>query len=77
MNSSLFSVSENLTISGPAAYMQDRFPLLKKEIESGNSVVFNYALRYKGADLKNALLVAVQTDYSSWKGTKELIDSLR
>lgn len=66
------TVSDSLVVSGPQSYMNERFPILKSKIESGQCYVFNYSLKL-GNPIKLALLVAVQTDFAGWKGTKELL----
>lgn len=66
------SVSDSLVVTAPASYMNERFPILKNEIQAGHSHVFNYSLKL-GNPIKLALLVAVQIDFAAWKGTKELL----
>lgn len=75
--SNLFTVSSDLNVSGPADYMNSRFPALKAEIESGNSYLFNYSIRYKGLSLQSALSITVQTDYATWHGTNQLLSKLK
>lgn len=76
-SSSRFSVSADLNVSGPAQYMTERFPAFKQELYAGRSVVFNYAVKYRGQDMASALAIAVETDYASWHGTKELLEFAR
>ena len=72
-SSSLFTVTSDLVVSGPQSYMTERFEAFKAELYAGRSHVFNYAVRNLGQSLEQGLLIAVQTDFSSWKGTKELL----
>lgn len=62
------------TVTGPAAYMQERGNAKLEEIQAGKSVVFNLgAAHAKGAEgLVNLALVALQTDYAAWKGLESL-----
>lgn len=76
-SSSPVSVSSDLVITAPSLYMQERFPALKQEIENNNSMVFHYALNVQNLGLQKALQITIQTDYASWKGTRNLINSIR
>lgn len=71
----LISVSDSLQVTAPKNYMEQRFPFLKSDIENGKDYVFNYSLQM-GNSIKTALLVAIQTDYNSWNGTKSLLKNL-
>ena len=60
-----FSIDMNGTVEGPAEYMTcpGGFAVVKEQMESGRSVVFNYG---------GSILVAVQTHYAGWRGQREL-----
>lgn len=75
-STSTISVSSDLVITAPTIYLQERFPALKSEIEQGNSVVFNYAMNVKNIGLQQSLQVAIQSDYATWKGTRQYLNSL-
>jgi hypothetical protein len=76
-SSSVISVSSDLVITAPTIYLQERFPSLKQEIENNNSMVFHYALNVQNVGLQMALQITIQTDYASWKGNGNLINSIR
>lgn len=66
---------ETSQISGPADYMSERFSERLAEIEAGRCTVFNYGAAHIGEpgfaeSIEVALLVAIQTDYAGWHGSK-------
>jgi hypothetical protein len=63
------------SLMGPAEYMKAQGNAFIDKALSGQSSVLNYALQ-NGSCVITALLVAVQTDYASWKGTRQLLKGL-
>lgn len=61
---------------GPAEYMREQGNAKVEKILAGNDAVFNFGC-VNSPDVETALLVALQTDYAGWKGTRSLIASLR
>ena len=61
---------------GPAEYMREQGNDKVERILAGNDVVFNVGC-VKSPDVETALLVALQTDYAGWKGTRQLLASLK
>ena len=59
-------------VTGPEAYMRERFPTCRAEIESGRNVAFNYGAAGASPNIETALLVAIQTDYAGWHGARTL-----
>lgn len=72
MNVGSFHMDQIGTVTGPADYMNDPngYDVIRQEIESGRSVVFNAA--HPGNPLM-AALVAIQTHYAGWKGNRQCI----
>lgn len=66
----LFEVLPNGNVSGPAEYMNERYREFMNDVYEGRSAVFNYGMNHKGLSISQALTVALQTDYASWKGMK-------
>ena len=64
------------TVVGPKQYMDEQGSAKLDRILSGNDVVFNMGAT-RSPDVITALLVAMQTDYAGWKGTKQLLEGLR
>ncbi len=66
------------SLYGPKEYMDEQGNAKLDEILGGVSVVFNTSMRLNPhQDIETAILVALQTDYAGWKGTKQLLDSLK
>jgi hypothetical protein len=63
---------ENGVLSGPEAYMTERWEMLKAKIFDGKSALFEQAVE-RSPNIETALLVTVQTDYAGWLGTRELL----
>ncbi len=60
---------------GPVEYMREQGDAKLESILAGNDVVFNFGC-LKSPDVETALLVAMQTNYAGWKGTRSLINFL-
>lgn len=60
-----FSIATDGTVTGPADYMAcpSGFADIKEKMESGRSAVFNFG---------GSILVAVQTHYAAWRGTRDM-----
>jgi hypothetical protein len=59
------------SLTGPKEYVEsEQYRNLIRNIEAGQSYVFNYGAGRPGADVVTALLVTVQTDYAGWHGSK-------
>ncbi len=67
-------------VIGPKGYMEatDGYKVVMARIEKGQDAVFTYGVQHKGGivDMAGALLVALQTHYAGWKGTRELLVGL-
>ena len=61
------------SIQGPKAYIGERFDAVMNGIYAGRSTVFNFATA-QGSEPAAAILVALQTDYAGWKGTRDLVN---
>ena len=61
------------TITGPRDYMEDPggFPKVKADLESGRNAIIGAAPI--GTDTVTLMLVAIQTNYAGWKGTRDLL----
>ena len=70
-----FEVSAG-AVSGPAAYMNERYPEMIKTIEAGQSAVFNMACQ-QGQPMEVAVAVALQTDYAGWLGMRQFNQALK
>lgn len=65
------------TVSGPEQYMKERGSAKLDSICSGNDVGFNAMMACRpGGDLETLVLVALQTNYAGWKGTRSLLKGL-
>ena len=62
---------ENKTVSGPAAYMQERGNGLVDAISRGEDESLNNTAHYSPSPVV-AVLVRLQTDYAGWLGIKQL-----
>jgi hypothetical protein len=58
------------TVSGPAAYMAERYAARMEQINAGRDVVANMGFA-RGGDTVLAVLVSLQTDYAAWAGMRE------
>lgn len=66
--------AESNTLTGPAEYMREQGNKFVEDALAGRSAVLNYALTNGGgSDPVRALLVALQTNYAGWKGTRDLV----
>jgi len=63
-------------VSGPEEYMRERGFARIARIEAGQDVVFNMGCT-RSPNVETAVLVSLQTDYAGWKGTRQLLNSLR
>ncbi len=61
---------DGTTLSGPAAYMTEQGDAKVAAILAGTDVVFNMGLDLS-PDPITAFLVALQTDYAGWKGSRD------
>lgn len=68
--------TETGTVTGPAAYMEERGFDRMRAIEAGRDAVFNFGC-CKSPDVYTAVLVSLQTDYAGWKGTRQLLAGLK
>jgi len=68
--------TEDLSISGPKSYMDERYEQVMKDIADGQSAVFNMA-GMRGVPTTQAILVTLQTDYAGWVGMKDFERRLR
>jgi cell division septum initiation protein DivIVA len=57
------------TVSGPAAYMAERYEARMAEINAGRDTVTNMGLAQHG-DTVLAVLVSLQTDFAAWAGMR-------
>ncbi len=55
--------------------MAERYDAFMQDLLAGCSAAFNYAPA--GTDPMRAALVAIQTDYAGWSGTRDLLRGLR
>lgn len=60
----------------PEQYMNERGNARVDEILEGKNTMFNMTAHLSPTP-ETALLVNLQTDYAGWKGTKQLLDSLK
>jgi hypothetical protein len=58
------------TVSGPAAYMAERYAARMEQINAGRDMVANMGFA-QGGDTVLAVLVSLQTDYAAWAGMRE------
>jgi len=58
------------TVSGPAAYMAERYAARMEQINAGRDTVANMGF-VRGGDTVLAVLVSLQTDYAAWAGMRE------
>jgi nucleoside-specific outer membrane channel protein Tsx len=58
------------TVSGPAAYMAERYETRMAQINAGRDTVANMGFA-RGSDTVLAVLVSLQTDYAAWAGMRE------
>ncbi len=58
------------TVSGPAAYMAQRYAARMAQINAGRDTVANMGFA-RGGDTVLAVLVSLQTDYAAWAGMLE------
>lgn len=65
------------TLIGPADYMRERGDICIAGIEAGDNVVFNYGCAHSSRDAIGALLVALQTDFAGWNGTRVFLDGIK
>ena len=66
---------ENGTVSGPKEFMESKAAAeCFADIEAGRNVVVN-ACPHNNVAV--AILVAIQTCYAAWKGTREFLNALR
>lgn len=63
-------------ISGPAAYMNERYAARIARINSGRDTVANMGFAQHG-DTVLAVLVSLQTDFAAWAGMREFETLLR
>ncbi len=63
------------TVAGPALYMEEQGNERLDRIMSGDDVVFNMGCT-RSPDVITAVLVALQTNYAGWKGTRDLLASI-
>lgn len=68
-----FTLHDSGSIEGPADYLDapDGLDECLRRIERGESAVVNYAP--EGVPLERLILVAVQTHYAGWKGTRDML----
>ncbi len=66
-------IYDNGVVSGPAEYMREQGSAKLRDIEAGNSAVVNYGLMHGKGSVEQLVLVALQTDYAGWRGTKSLL----
>jgi len=64
------------SVLGPADYMEEQGDAFLNKLLNGGSTVYNYAVGTRGDDPEMALLVALQTDYAGWAGTRGLMRRL-
>ncbi len=63
---------DGTTLTGPAAYMAEQGDAKVEAILAGTDVVFNYGMQSGASpDPITAFLVALQTDYAGWKGSRD------
>ena len=55
------------TVSGPDAYMSERYAARMAQINAGRDTVANMGFA-RGGDTVLAVLVSLQTDYAAWAG---------
>jgi hypothetical protein len=66
------------TITGPKAYMEQRFPQFRAEVRDGKSeamIACSYAPA--GTDSATLMLQALQLDYANWHGITRLLAGLQ
>lgn len=68
--------TETNVVSGPAEYMKEQGNARLDRILAGQDVVFNMGCT-RSPSVEMAVLVSLQTDYAGWKGTRQLLNSLR
>lgn len=71
--------SSNYGVIGPRAYVESaQFQECLAKIQNGESAIVNYGSQFsKSADTLSLILVAIQTDYAAWLGTRELVAGLK
>ena len=70
--------SDGKTVSGPAAYMNERGSAKLRAILSGHDTGFNTMLMFAAPErLLQTILIALQTDYAGWKGMQQFHQSFR
>lgn len=62
-------------VEGPADYMTERYDAFMQDLLAGRAAAFYGAP--SGTDPMLAALVAIQTDYAGWSGTRDLLRGLR
>jgi hypothetical protein len=58
------------TVSGPAAYMAERYAPRMAQINAGRDTVANMGFS-RTSDTVLAVLVSLQTDYAAWAGMRQ------
>ena len=64
------------TVTGPAEYMRGQGSAFLQVALEGGSVVVNFAMS-QGQDPVVAVLVALQTDFATWRGLRQLTRRMR
>lgn len=63
------------SVSGPAEYMREQGSAKLDSILAGEAAGFNAMLAVRpDVDLETMVLIALQTDYAGWKGTRQLLN---
>ena len=65
-------VIDNNTLSGPAAYMDEKGNALLDLVLAGKDTVFNMSVGLS-PDIETAILVRLQTDYAGWRGFNQIM----
>lgn len=71
---SRFTIDDGI-ISGPAEYMNEQGNAKLDRILSGGDTVFNMCA-HLSPDIETAVLVALQTDFAGWKGSRDFFKTL-
>lgn len=71
-----FTYYSDGSLEGPALYLEVRGNDFIKQLNRGDSAVLRMGLM-QGSDPVTAFLVALQTDFAGWKGTRQLVNSLK